>query len=149
MPTITKQEIADLITTTLGAAAAVVVSQSANQLTEGLHELPAIQVYPTRWEVDIAQETDRSSFGAGIRQTELVFIVDVYAHRRTELAEDMGTMMTVTDEIDALLDAQVSSLFGNADIKAFHWFAELASFEYGGSNVRYTGARYTITIEVF
>ena len=83
---ITIAQICDAIESTLGAAVTVARSESYDELTEGIHDLPMLQVYPEGGNQDAGGNTDRASFQAGSRQTSVMIHVDYYARPRRDLA---------------------------------------------------------------
>lgn len=145
---ITVAQMADAITTTLGAATTVARSESYNELTEGIHDYPLLQVYWQSTVNDVSGNDDRTAYRGGVRQKEYVFYADYYARPRSELKEDNAAVTNGAEALEAVLEAQnVKPYFGLAGIKAFRWQGERVAFEYGGT--LYAGCRYMITLRVF
>ena len=152
MGILTIAEICDAIDTTLGAATGISRSQSYDELTEGVHagDLPLLQIYPDSGEADIESGTDRSTFRAGIRQTQFIIVADLYARQRSHIGEDMHALVDSIDAIIAVLEAQdTKDYFGQDGIQAFRWRFERVTFMYGDPQIPYVGARFYLTIRVF
>lgn len=148
---ITKAQICDAIADTLGDAASVARTQSFDELGESIGDTPLLQVYPgTTWQQDPSGNTDRTTFGGGVRQTILVIHVDLYAHRRARMSEDMAALVNTSDEIETILEEQDKKpYFGLVGIQAFSWLATRVVFVYTDQEIKYAGVRYAITIRVF
>ncbi|MCK6581194.1 MAG: hypothetical protein L6Q98_24145 [Anaerolineae bacterium] len=146
MTQVTINAINTAIAETLGATAGVVRVQDAGDLGEGLLDLPAIQVY---WQGSITEpggETDRRTFGAGVRLTRLTFYADVYARQRSHLGEDMTRTLALA--VQTVLEAQHQPpFFGLAGVRALRWNAERVTFDYGGA--AYAGVRFVIETTVY
>lgn len=146
----TVAEICDAITTTLGATTGINRSQSYDELTEDFPDLPLLQVYPESADTDSqALNNDRLSFRAARRITDIEIICDIPCRQRSQLGEDMSAMVTITDAVIATLEAQTTTLFGNTDIKGFHWRWERVIFARGNPEIAYVGVRFTLTIKTF
>lgn len=143
-------EINTALATTLGTADGIVSIQDAAQpdeatgLKEGLPDLPALQVYWESAETDEAGPTDRTTFGAGVRQTKYTYSADLYVRQRSQLSEDVAAVLTMAEAMDAVFKAQTTNLFGQERIQAFKWSAKRVTFE--NSGVEYAGARFTIEV---
>lgn len=148
-------DIVDSIETTLSAAASLVRSQSYDELTEGIHEYPLLQVYPSaNTGTSRGSETDRFSFegpvpvGAVVKHLsvkEYIIHADLYARQRSHINEDMEQLVDTINELEDILDGQdPQSLFGRADLFSFRWSWSQVTFEYAG--VMYLGARFIITV---
>lgn len=128
--------------------------ENYNELREGVNTTPTVQVYPERWEVDAATDTDRTTFvdGStglpGVRQTALVVRLDVYVRQRSQLNEDWGEAVDLASTISDKLDEQGGCpLFAQAGIRSMHWTCQRVVFDYAG--VLYTGWRFEIVVRVF
>jgi len=128
--------------------------QDYDELTEGMNTLPTIQVYPERWDVDVASETDRTTFVdaltgvPGVRQTEVLIRVDVYVRQRSQLNEDWGDAVDVADAVNDKLEEQgACPLFATVGIRSFHWTCTRVVFDYAG--ILYTGWRFELTLRIF
>ncbi len=149
---ITIAQICNAIESTLGAATGISRSQSYDELTEGLPpgDLPLLQVYPETGEADVAGATDRSTFRAGVRQTELVIVADLYARQRSHIGEDMAALVDGVDAVIDVLEAQdTKNYFGLAGVQAVRWRFERVTFVYGDPQLPYVGARFYLTVRVF
>lgn len=147
---ITLGQILDAINTTLGAATIVNRSQSYDELTEGLHDFPLLQVYPEAGTQDPSGGTDRTAFRGGVRQTEFTIHADYYARQRSHIGEDMNALVDGIDALTNIFEAQdTKPYFGLDGIQAFKWSWSRAVFTYGDPNVSYVGARFVLTVRVF
>ena len=155
--TVTLHQICDAIETTLSTATGLAVSETFDELTEGIHDRALLQVYPESCAVDAttgaAARNDRTTAQRGVAVTEFVFHADVYAQQRTSIGEDMAALVPLIDAITARLEAQTRSpLFGLVlggvnIIKSFKWSWSRVVFEY--AEAKYMGARFVITVRVF
>lgn len=142
--TVTIATLCNAIETTLATAVSDIErTQSYDELTEGIMDLPLLQVYPTEW------SASRMTFKGGVQISPIVFRADLYAMQRgPDIGQEVGTLIPLVDAINAeLIGQDAGSLFGNASIKAFTWQGSYSIFDYSG--VRYVGARYIITVTVF
>jgi len=147
---ITLAQILNAIENTLGAAVGMARSESYDELTEGIHDLPLIQVYPESGAQDPAGTTDRTTFRGGVRQTDLVINVDLYAQQRAHIGEDMSKLVDMIDAMQDIFEAQdIKPFFGLAGIQAFSWSWQRVVFQYGDPLRHYIGARFRLTIKVF
>jgi len=146
--TVTYAEMCDAITTTLAAAASVERAQSYDELTEGMQDQPAFQVYPEACDpVAAGSGTHVTTFGGGvIRETHIIH-VDYYAAQRAHIGEDMATLVEGIDEIVPILEAQTCPPFGLSGIKSFQWSWSRVTWDYG--NVKYVGARFVLALNTF
>ncbi len=146
----TEAEIIDAIANTLSAATGLTYPQSYNELKDGMQDMPTLQVYWDDTGQDLTGNVDRSSFGAGVRQSAVTIIADLYARQRAHLDEDMAALMPLVTAIRVVLEEQKTKpYFGLDAIKGFQWTARRVIFEYGDAAVKYMGARFTITVRVF
>src|SRR3990167_2651467 len=147
---ITLAQILDAITSTLSAATTLSRAQSYDEMADGMNDLPALQVYPETNEQDISGNADRTTFRAGIRQTEITINADYYARKRSHLSEDMAALVDGMDAMANVFEQQdTKPYFGLDGIKAFHWSWRRVTFVYGDPQLSYVGARFTITVRVF
>lgn len=152
MPTIA--EINTGIATTLGAATGIVRVQDAAKpsedegLTEGIGDVPMMQVYWNAGVCDSPGETDRRTFGGRVRQAHVTYFVDVYARQRSHLSEDFAAQLELTEAVWNVLEDQQSPPFFDIDgCKALRWSAERTIFDYG--QVQYAGVRFTVEVWVY
>ena len=152
--TVTVHQLCDAIETTLSTATGLQVSQTFDELTEGIHDRALLQVYPQSCSgVDSVNRNDRTTILRGVAQTEFVFHADLYAQQRAHIGEDMAALIPLIDAITARLEAQQASpLFGLTvsgvdPIKSFRWSWERVIFEY--AEAKHMGVRFVITIRVF
>jgi hypothetical protein len=147
---ITLAQILNAIKATLATAPTLARSMSYNELTETIPDAPLLQVYPESGDQDPSGNTDRTTFKAGVRQTELIIHADYYAKQRANLGEDMGLLVDGIDAMTNIFEAQdTKPYFGLTGIKAFHWSWTRVLFDYGNQGVNYVGARFVIAVRVF
>lgn len=135
---------------TLSAAPGVQSSTAYDEITEGIPAMdcPRIQVYPDSGTCDRRGDTDRTTFNSGVQQAEVIYLVDLYARVRSQLAEDMKATVDVIDAIiDVLQEQEKPPFFGVDGIKSFKWSWKRASLLY--AEQRYMGARFTLRIRIF
>ena len=146
--TVTYAEMCDAVRDTLAAAPSVARAQSYDELTEGMQDRPAFQVYPEGNDpVATDSATQMTTFGgAVIRETHIIH-VDYYAAQRAHIGEDMATLVTGVDEIVDILEAQVCPPFGLVGIKTFQWSWSRVTWDYG--DVKYVGARFVLRLNTF
>jgi len=146
---ITLAQICDAIESTLDNSTTLTRSQSYDELTEGIHDTPLLQVYPQSGVQDPDGTTDRTTFSAVVRQTEIVIHADYYAAERgASIGEEMSRLVDGIDAMTEIFEGQDQKpYFGLEGIKAFAWRWERVTFDYGG--VSYVGARFFITLRVF
>jgi hypothetical protein len=147
---ITIGQICDAIESTLGAATGITRSESYDELTDGIHDLPMLQVYPNSGNQDAFTRTDRSTFRGGVRQTDIMIHADLYAQQRAHIGEDMKKLVDVIDAVTNVFEAQdVKPYFGLDGIGAFRWRWERVTFAYGDPQLTYVGARFYIEVRIF
>jgi len=145
---ITLAQICDAIATTLDNATTEPRRESYDELTEGVQDLPTLQVYPESGYQSAASGTDRFTMRGGIRQTEFIIHADYYARQRSQIDEDMKELVNGIDAITDVLEGQDEKpYFGLTGIQAFSWRWDRVTFIYG--DVQYMGARFAITVRVF
>ena len=150
MAKITLAQMLNAVETTLSAALTTGQSQAYDQLTEGVNDLPTLQVYPEDANQDAQYATDRTTFQAGCRQTSQTIFADYYARQRSHIGEDMKALVDGIDAITDIFEAQDHlPLFGLVGIKNFHWSWQRVVFTFGDEQVKYMGARFTIVLRVY
>lgn len=158
MGNITIAQISTAIALTLGEAEGIVRTQDgANDgeaendttpLSEGMNDTPTLQVYLESGLTDASNEVDRTTFRAGVRQTELVFHADVFGKQRAHIGEDIALCTTLASALwDILEQQQVKPYFGLDGIQAFRWTMQRVVFTY--ATVDYAGLRFVLTVRVF
>jgi len=146
--TVTYAEMCDAIRDTLAAAPSVRRAQGYDELTEGMQDQPAFQVYPEGCDpVSVESQTQTFTMQAGVIQETHIIYVDYYARQRSHIGEDMAALVEGIDEIIPILEAQMCSPFGLDGIKNFQWSWGRAVFDYG--NVKYMGARFELRLRTF
>jgi hypothetical protein len=144
---ITLAQIVDAVETTLSAAVGLARSQTYDEITSSLNDFPLLQVYPESWVCDPSGGTERSTFGGHARQHEAVIHADLFAGEVVPFGERMGTLVGMIDALMDVLEAQMSTFFGVAGIRALHWSWQRAVIDYGDK--KYLAARFVITVTIF
>lgn len=152
MSEVTEAQVCNAIESTLATATGINVTQSYNELTEGIHDENLLQVYPESGEVSAVSNTDRRTFGSSSvvpkRHDESIYHVDYYATQRSNIGDDMAKLVPGITAIKAKLNEQNGKpYFGLSGIKSFKWRWERVVWDYGG--VSYIGARFYLTITIF
>lgn len=130
----------------LASATGVKLSTGYDTLTEGINEWPLVQVLPDSGETAHRSGTERTTFGAVLREERVVIHVDVYARQRSNAADDMAAVVDAADAIKARLELQTTTPpFGVAGVDAWHWSWQYVSFVYGEAPVSYMGIRFRLT----
>ena len=140
------------VTATLGAATGLTYTQSYDELTEGMQDTPTLQVYWEEIIEDPMTSTERTTFGAGVRQKDIILYADLYGTRRAHLAEDWATTLPLVDAIIDVLEAQDTKPYFNTaadELKAFSWTASYVNFTYTDPSITYVGARFILRFRVF
>lgn len=150
MTTITLATVIDAIATVLGAATTVERTESYNELTEGIHDFPMLQVYWESVVQDPESGTERTTFGGGVRQTDHTIHADYYARQRSNIGEDMAALVNGIEAITNRLESQgAAPPFFGVDVKAFRWRGDRVTFNYGDPQIMYVGARFILTVRLF
>ncbi len=150
MPYIPITQLIDAVANTLGVASLLERSDSYDELREGMQDAPVIQVYADAANQDPGGGTDRTTFKAGTRQTNLVIFVDLYARQRSHIGEDMAAVYNTLDELAEIIESQdTKPYFSDEAIKAFAWSWQRVMFEYGDPKTVFAGARITINLRIF
>jgi len=148
MSAITLAQVCDAIEGVLDDATTLARSQSYDELTEGVHDCPQLQVYPAAGGQDVGTDTDRSSFQAGVRQTGFTIHADYYAKAVSHVAEGMEALVDGIDAMQNELEKQdTGAKFGLEGIKSMRWNWEMVQFQAG--QTLYIGARFLITVRVY
>ena len=147
---ITLAQICNAVETTLSAAVGLTYTQSYNELEEGMNDTPTLQVYWNGMSQDPAGGNDRTTFRAGVRQTDIEIYCDLYATTRNEVGENMAALLPLVDAIVDVLEMQdTKSYFGLAGLKSFRWSAQRVTFQYTDPMRLYVGARFVLNFRVF
>jgi hypothetical protein len=126
-------------------------SATANEtLTDGMNDLPMIQVYPETGQTNASGNTDRASFRAGIRRTSLIVNVDVYCRQRAHIGEDMAAIANAADAVQTKLEENLTGApFDVAGVKTFQWSWQRVMFVYGDPQISYAGIRFELSFSIF
>lgn len=155
MPSVNLSDICDGIASTVQADTDITTVQSYNELSESLNraDLPLCQVYWESIQWDTTGDSDRATFGAGIRSKMITIHVDLYAAPRSHLSENMGDLVDGVDSLIAVLEAEETQpFFGTTGIKSWDLQSiDRVVFEYtsGTSPVNYMGARIILNLWVY
>jgi hypothetical protein len=115
MATYTLDALLDAIEGIMDDAASLVRSQTYDELTEGIHDYPLLQVYPEEnTGTDWTGETDRVTLSGKHSIKEYTVHGDIYARQRSNIAEDMKKCVDVANEMENILDNLSYPLFGLA-----------------------------------
>lgn len=132
-------------------------SQNYDAISEGIVNLPLFQVY---WQNGtVGSATDRATYGAGVRISDLVFHVDLYVDARNHSDKIFVSMFPLLNAIDEILSSQdrkpyfgLTRADGTPIIKSYQYSYERATFSYEtGTDVnrQYPGIRFIINCRVF
>jgi len=142
--------ICDGIEETLAEATGIKSTKSYDEIPEGVPSLacPRLHVYPDAVGQDVATNTDRTAFGGGVQQSEVLIFVDHFARQRSQMHLDMKA---VVEGLDALMDVieeqERPPFFGVEGIKSFKWSWKRAVLSFSGA--LYAGGRFSILVRVF
>ena len=145
-------QICNAIETALSTATGLTYSQAYDELTEAMVDAPMLQVYPDDGTMDAGTANDRSSFGAGVRQTGFTILADLYARQRgAGIGEEMGVLVPLIDAIlDVFRTQDTKPYFALEGLQAFGPVTfRRVNFVYGDPQTSYIGARFTIPVKVF
>ena len=150
MSQVTLTQISNAVRDTLRWSNGIARAMSPADLKEGIPDVALLQVYPENWATAVNSNTDRTTFKAGVRHSEVVFHIDVYAKVRANIGEDMDKVLQLTDAVITRLELQTQKpYFGLEGIKAFKWTGERVTFAYGDPQTSYAGSRFTLTFDLF
>jgi len=122
------------------------LSTGYDNLTEAINEFPLVQVYPESGEVAHRSRTDRTTFGAVLRQEQMVLHVDVFAQQRFDMAHDMMAVIDVADAVRARLESHAETPpFGVTGVDTWRWTWTRVIFEYGDPRTQYVGIRFILS----
>jgi hypothetical protein len=148
MATIPLDTILTAVKDTLGAAAPLAAARDHTEITDARYDTPLLEVWPLSGAGSMQSQTHQLSITGKHSVKEFVIHVDVYGQvRGVHVGEAMGSLVTVIDEIDGILDLQVRPYFGVAPITSFRWSWEHFTFQ-DADAVLYAGARYRLEIQV-
>ncbi len=151
---LTLAQLCDGIAATLATVSGIERVQSYNELTDGLPpgDLPIVQVWPDGGGGDDTGNTDRHTLRGGVRVLDATVNADLYAHKRTQLGENMGDYVTLCDAIISKIEEQdTKPYFGVTGLQSFKWSWRYATFTFSplGETGSYTGARFTFVCRIF
>ncbi len=146
---ITEAQVCDAIAGTFRTQIPSLSVQSYNQLTDGIPEMPLLQVYWWKFIEDAATETDRAAAQHAVTISDDTYRLDLYAKTRSELREDVPAVMEMLSKMREAVYAQQTTYFGLTAIKSMKWQGQYAVLRYGDPLTSYAGARITLTIRIF
>ena len=150
MAKITLAQMCNAIETTLSAATIAMRTQSYDGLTEGMNDLPTLQIYPDGGNQDAQTNTNMTTFQGGTKQSSITIFADYYSRQRSQLGEDMKGLVDGIDAITDVFEAQNKTpFFGLKGIKNFKWSWQRVAFTYADESIKYMGARFTIILRVY
>lgn len=156
---VTVAQICAAVNETIGdalvASRVLARTEDHDEMTEGVHDLPCLQVWPrSEGLVSIgsgAGETHKLTLGGPDQDHAIMEDIEVYvdfwAAVRHELAQDMGVLVAGIDSIRAIIKAQDCPPFGLAGVRTFQWSWTAGSTDYAG--VTYLRARFTLSMSIF
>ena len=137
--------ISEALAAGLEATVGVKVVQEQTSITEAVSDLPTIQVY---FQDDEQQgEVDRATFQKGVYINTTTWFVDVYAHERGVIGENIATCYQIGQAVKEVLDAQCHVPFFTPSVKAKHYRAERLQLETATQN--FMAMRFTLTLWLY
>lgn len=146
---ITEATVCDAIADTFRTQIPSLSVQSYNQLTDGIPELPLLQVYWWKFIEDATTDSDRAASKHTMTVSDDTYRLDLYAKTRSELREDMPAVMDMLSKMREAFYAQTTTYFGLDAIKSAKWQGQFGLLKYGEPKISYAGARITLTIRIF
>jgi len=144
-------DVQEAIATTLDDALADVRVEALEDLSDGLADLPMIQVQFTGYSMDPMGGTDRSSFQGGVKQVEMNVELWGFIRQRGVFADDVVAMSEWADLIRNVLEAQDTTHFGTTGsprIRSFAHSTETIAWD-AADNRSILGFRTTLTLRIF
>lgn len=133
------------------ASGKTIIVHNYDEIKEGMPDYPLMQIYPEDLEVDSRTETDATTLSKVVRVHRLTVHLDVYAHTRNQIDENMQEMVECWDAVEDQLEDTTSGagcpIFNQELIRNIHWTAERVRFEY--QTLEFSGVRFILTLEVF
>lgn len=149
---LTLASMCDAVEGVLGAVTGITRSQSYDELTEGIQDVPLLQVWPASCTpVSTGSGTHKLTLGGAdadftVQETITIY-ADLFARQRSHIGEDMSALVTVSDSMRAKLKEQDCPPFALTGIQSFQWSWSAGTMEYAG--VGYLRARFTLVFQVF
>lgn len=145
---ISLEELCDALETTLATVAKIDVTQSFDELSDGIHDRFLLQVYPNSGNADAMGRTDRATFKGGRRVTMHTIHCDIHVGPASDIGQDMGDTVNVIDEVWNKLEEQDEKpYFGEDGIQSWSWRYNYATFQYANYQTR--GVRFYIDVWTF
>jgi hypothetical protein len=144
-------DIATALAGIVTASEDTIIVHNYNQIKEGMNDYPLLQVYPDALEVDSRNETDAVTLSKAVRNHSLTVNLDVYAHTRNQIDENMQDVVECWDAVEDRLEDVTSGagcpIFDQPLIRNIHWTVERATFPY--ATQEYAGVRFVLVMEIF
>lgn len=126
-------------------------SKNYDEIPEGIKNTPLLII---SWANQVTgNATDRATFRAGVRITDITFYCDLYLSQRSWSYKIFPETYRLLNKIEQVLIAQeVKPYFGLDTIKSYQWSVERATFEYESNDQtthQYPGVRFTINVRLF
>jgi len=148
---LTTAAICDAVESVLGAVTGIVRSQSYDELTEGIQDVPLLQVWPASG-APVSTDSGTHKFTLGkdadfaIQETVTIY-ADLWARQRSHIGEDMSALVTALDNICAELRKQDCPPFDLEGLQSFQWSWVVGTSEW--AKQLYLRARFTLVFRVF
>lgn len=148
---LTTAAICDAVESVLGAVTGIVRSESYDELTEGIQDVPLLQVWPAAGApVSTDSGTHKFTLGAdedfGLQETITIY-ADLWAKQRAHIGEDMSKLVTALDNIRAEIKKQNCDPFDLEGLQSFQWSWVVGTAEY--AKQLYLRARFTLIFRIF
>ena len=128
-----------------------ILTHNYNEIKEGMPDYPLLELYPEDLEVDSRTETDATSLSKAVRVHRLTVNVDVYAHTRNQIDENMEDVVDCWDAVEDRLEDTTSGagcpIFNQEFIRNIHWTSERVTFS--RQSLEFSGIRFILALEVF
>ncbi len=147
--TITLVQLCNAVADALGKAEDIALATSYDGIADAVQQNNTLQVWPNTWNVDPLGETDRQTFGGGLRVMETTISANVYigiiGGDRLQTLYARATRLA--DQMNAILEEQKRTLFGLNGIKYVRWTGTIGDAEYARQT--WLTVHYDIVLGVF
>jgi hypothetical protein len=148
MTIVTNAAIINAIVAQLEADFPALRVQGPSNITEGIPQVPLLQIYPESGEAAAGQQTDQNTFQRGLVISSLTLVMDLYARKRSEIGTDMEVQLEWIDHLDQWLLELDRPYFGIDVVQALKWQWTRSIFTYN-NNETFAGSRFTLSITCF
>ena len=149
---LTTAAICDAVESVLGAVTGIVRSESYDELTEGIQDVPLLQVWPASG-APVSSDSGTHKFTLGgddsdftIQETITIY-ADLWAKQRAHIGEDMSKLVGALDNICAELRKQDCDPFDLEGLQSFQWSWVVGTAEW--AKQLYLRVRFTLVFRVF